>query len=99
MKEIEWLVEQIDEELEGACHYIDKALMEKEDHPDWANSFYQISQQEMAHAEVLHGMAVSLIKSYTGEIPPGMEWVWKREHEKYIERAAKVKMKHEMYRK
>lgn len=99
MKEIEWLVEQIDEELDDACHYIDKALIEKDEHSDRANSFYQISQQEMAHAEVLHGMAVGLIKAYTDEVPAGMEWVWRREHEKYVERVAKIKMKHEMYRK
>ena len=99
MKEIEWLVDNIDEELSDACKYIDKAFAEKDKHPDWANSFYQLSQQEMAHADVLHGMAVGLIKAYTGEVPAGMEWVWKREHEKYIEKAAKIKMKHEMYRK
>ena len=53
----------------------------------------------MTHAEVLHGMATSLIRSYTWEVPAGMEWVWDREHKKYFDKAARVKAKHDMFRK
>lgn len=99
MKEIEWLVDHIDEELEGAECYADKAIHAKDHHPDWANAYFQMSQQEMAHADVLHAHAVQLIKAYSGEIPAGMEWVWNREHEKYINRTAHIRMKQEMFRK
>ena len=99
MKKLEWIIDQIDEELEDSEKYIDKALKCKEHEPDWANAYYQISQQEMAHAEVLHGQAVQAIREYKGDVPMGMEWIWNREHEEYIDHAARIKMKWELYRK
>lgn len=99
MKELEWIIDHIDEELEGAERYAEKALAAKVDCPEWANAYIQMSQQELAHADVLHAQAVQMIQRHQGDAPEGMAWVWEREHKKYFDKAARIKAKHEMFKK
>lgn len=99
MKKLEWIIERIDEELNDAETYIDKALICKDRNPEWANSYYQISQQELAHAEVVHNIAAKMLDNFTEEIPGGIEWFWDREHARYIDKAARIKVKYDIYKK
>lgn len=51
---------QIKEELDGACFYINKAILYKKSHPDWANLYVKMSDAEVDHA-------VSLLKIFEDE--------------------------------
>ena len=101
MKMIKKLVEMIEEELEDARNYAKCALKHKEENISMANTFYELSLDEMRHADMLHGEAIKLIEAHRrdyGEPPAAMLAVWEWEHEKYIERANEAKMLQAQYR-
>ena len=54
MKIIKQLSEYIEEELEDSEKYILKALEYKSEYPDTANTFYQLSVEEIRHMNLLH---------------------------------------------
>lgn len=94
MKIIKQLSEMIEEELEGAQEYIELALRHKEDMPTLAKVFADISNQEMAHVDALHGEIVKLITQYQrehGEPPAAMMAVYEYMHERQIKWANKIK--------
>ena len=64
MKEIKWLAEQIEEELEDAENYAWKAKHYKDTDPDLSRVCMELSRQEIKHSEMLHDQAVRLIKAY-----------------------------------
>lgn len=95
MKVIKELIEMIDDELEGAEHYVKTALFYKQEHPGLANALYEISVQEMHHVSILHDEVVKVIKAYRekhGEPPAAMQAVYDWEHEKEIEESKEIKM-------
>jgi bacterioferritin (cytochrome b1) len=101
MKIIKELSEMIEEELEGAENYVEKALHLKETHPTLARVFYEISNEEMRHVNLLHGEVVKLIEHHRkehGEPPAAMLAVYDYLHEKHIGRANKIKMYQAQYR-
>ena len=101
MKIIKELSEMIEEELEGAENYVKHALLYKVDHPDLANVFYEISNQEMRHVNMLHDEVVKLIKHHRekhGEPPAPMMAIYEYQHEKQIEEAKEVKILQQQYR-
>lgn len=94
MKEIKWLAEQIEEELEDAEHYAMKAAHFKDSDMDMSRVCAELSRQELKHSEMLHEQAVRLIKAHRaakGDPPPAMLAVWDYQHEKMLKRTAKVK--------
>lgn len=94
MKEIKWLSEQIEEELEDAEKYAKAALYHKHTDPEMSRTCIELSRQELNHSEILHANAVRLIKEQTEkgvEVPPAMQAVWDWEHKKMIDHTAKVK--------
>lgn len=94
MKKIKEYVEKIDEELEGAEDYIEKALEYKaKGDSSMYGKFKTLAEDELRHAMTIHDVAVKdieeLKKVYTP--PVEMEEAWEKSHKMYIERAAKIK--------
>ena len=59
MKIIKELCSYIDEEIDGAKTYAENALKYKEENPDLAKMFYNMSLQEMEHMNELHKLTSS----------------------------------------
>lgn len=91
MKQIKEIVESIREELESAEDYAKKATRYKLDDKTLADTYYEMSMQELGHVDRLHAQAVRLIKSQTEPAPAAMQAVWDWEHDKMIDTTARVK--------
>ena len=61
---IKCLSELIEEELDDACKYVDLAMKWKQEEPDTADLFYELSLAEMEHMDKLHNEVVELIEEY-----------------------------------
>lgn len=102
MKIIKCLVEDINEELEGAEHYAKLATQHKDDDRELADVYAKLANVELDHVNVLHGQVVRIIKEWkatSGQEPPAaMQAVWDWEHSKSVDTAARIKTMLEMYR-
>lgn len=101
MKAIETLSDNIEEELEDACKYIDLALDVKDTDQTSAEMYYQLSIEEMGHMEKLHKRVVDIIAEYRkahGDPPPEMQWRYDYLHKKHMEKATKIKVKQGLYK-
>lgn len=101
MKIIKTLTDMIEDELEGAEHYAECALMYKEDHPQLANTLYEISTQEMRHVNLLHEEVVAFIKKHReahGEPPAAMQEIYEWVHIRQIEMAKEIKILQSQFR-
>ena len=101
MKIIKCLSEKIDEELHDASEYIDLAMKWKDDEPDTADLFYELSTEEMGHVDKLHEEVQELIDEYRkqhGEPPKEMMVLYDYLHEKHIQTATHIKVKQGMYK-
>ena len=101
MKLIKILTEMIEDELEGAEHYAECALTYKEEHPQLANTLYEISTQEMRHVNLLHEEVAGIIKKHRethGEPPAAMMEIYEWMHIRHIEMAKEVKILQSQFR-
>lgn len=101
MRIIKELIEEMDDELEGANHYIDMALQYKDSDKILADMYYQMSLQEFKHHDDLHNQIVRMIGDYrtkNGEPPKEMQAIYDWEHKKAIEKAKKVKAAQSLYK-
>ena len=101
MKIIKCIAEQIAEEIQDADKYIEMATAWKQEQPEAAELFAELSGEEMGHADRLHEMVESLITEYRdkhGDPPAGMMALYEYMHEKQIENAMRVKVKQGMYK-
>ena len=101
MKIIKCLSELIEEELHDADKYIELAMKWKQDEPDTADLFYELSTEEMGHVEKLHNEVTELIEEYRkehGEPPKDMMVLWDYLHEKHIANSTQIKVKQGIYK-
>ena len=101
MKIIKCLAELIEEELNDANKYIDLAMKWRQEEPDTADLFYELSTEEMGHSEKLHEEVKELIEEYRkdhGEPPKDMMVLWDYLHEKHIETATRIRVKQGIYK-
>lgn len=101
MKIIKCLSEKIEDELQDADAYAELAMKWKDEEPETAELFYELSTEEMGHMERLHDSVEEHIRRYreqNGEPPMGMMVLYEYMHEKNIEKAMRVKVKQGMYK-
>ena len=101
MKIIKCLSQLIEDEMNDANNYIDLAMKWKQDEPDTADLFYDLSLEEMGHMEKLHEEVVELIEEYRkehGEPPKEMMILYEYLHEMHIKTATQIKVKQGMYK-
>lgn len=101
MKIIEKLSDMISEEIEDAEKYARCAIMNKEEMPELAETFYKLSADEMGHMTMLHDQVTRIISNFrrqNGEPPADMLAIYNYLHAKQIDKASEVKMLQSMYR-
>lgn len=101
MKIIKCLSEKIEDELSDAQEYIDLAMRWKQDEPETADVFYELSIEEMGHMEKLHKEVADIIEEYRkehGEPPKEMLVLYDYLHEKHIATATQIRIKQGMYK-
>ena len=94
MKEIKHIVENIRDELDGAEHYAMTAAKLKDLNSADSAAYADMARQELGHVDNLHKMAVRAIEKQraAGVTPPvAMQAVWDWEHEKMMDRVARIK--------
>lgn len=94
MRAIKKFVEAIDEELESAKEYAEKYVEHKsENDMQTAQKYHEMANDELKHANIVHGFAVAKIneisKVYTA--PVEMQEVWEKAHKGYVENVAWIK--------
>lgn len=101
MRIIKELSEAIEDELDSAERYARDACVYKENHPELADTLYNISQEEMRHVDLLHKRVVELIERYrkeNGEPPASMLAIYDFLHKRNVEWANEIRSYHARYR-
>lgn len=72
----------------------------KEEDKQLADTYYQLSLEEMRHVTMLHEQAERIITEYkqTHTAPEGMQMLYDYLHERQIKWAAKIKTKQEEFK-
>ena len=100
MTKIKKYVENIEEELNDAQEYIEKALWYKaKGDQNRYTKYKEMSAQELNHAMIIHDMAVQDIDALDAvypELPVKMVEKWNSAHERYVEKAAWIRQMHQM---
>jgi ferritin len=100
MEIIRRISEKIDEELHDAEKYIKCAYKVEDDYPQLADTYYQLSLEEMKHVTMLHDAVVRIINDYKrdNEVPESMQILYDYMHDRQIKWASKIKAKQEQYK-
>ncbi len=91
MEVIKLLVTHIDEEVNDAETYAKLAAKYKDSDKELSATFSALSEQELSHSDMLHKQAVRIISAYGKEAPASMQAIWDWEHEKIVDRTARVR--------
>ena len=100
MKIIMRLSERIAEEIEDAKYYAKCALKYRDKRRSLADVMFQISQEEVRHADMIHEEVVKIINEYratNGEPPAIMLQLYDYMHQKSIASMNEVKTLQQMY--
>ncbi len=98
---IKCVTDKIKEEIHDANSYIDLAIKWKEEEPETADLFSELSAEELGHMQRLHDAVTELISKYreeNGEPPKIMQMLYDDLHKKQIEDTMMVKVKQAMYK-
>ena len=101
MKTIHEISDMIEDEIEGAEEYAEKAVHLKEKNPSLAKTFYDISLDEVKHIGLLHDEVKKLIEAHRkehGEPPAPMMAVYEHLHQKHMDKVAYIKVLQGEYR-
>lgn len=94
MKKISKLVDGVEDEICGACHYAEKYIESKADgNSEWAAKYKKMAEDELQHATFIHEIAVKEIEKI-GKVfkaPPEMQEKWDECHRKMIEKTKRIK--------
>ena len=96
------MVEQAYDELDGSKEYIKCATKYKSEYPEIAQVYYEMSLTEMEHMAKIHDMIDRLINNMRAkgiEIDEKMMAIYEYEHDKAIEKATKIRVMQEMYKR
>lgn len=96
----EYFKEHICEELEGAKDYIQRAIEIKAMDQSWGKRFYEMSTQELSHAQMLFDMARDYYNKVTSvfkEPPDYMEDCMDEITEMFTEQYSLIKIMQGMY--
>ena len=96
------MVDQACDELDGAKAYIKCAMKYKTEYPDISQGYYEMSLTEMEHMNKLHDMitrAINHMKAKGEEVNEKMMTIYEYEHDKMMEKATKVRVMQEMYKR
>ena len=100
MKLILKLSNRIDEEIEDARWYAKCALKYKSKNKSLADVMYQISTEEVRHANLLHGEVTKIIEDYrakNGQPPEIMLQLYNYVHDQSIAAMNEVQTLQQMY--
>lgn len=100
MKIIENFVDEMKDELNSAKDYAKKATQYKVENPAMAKMYFDMANDELKHADMIHVEAVKAIEKQRAVSTPPQYMLdrWAEEHKKYVEKAAKIKVMLAMYR-
>lgn len=100
MKKIKEYIEKINDEIDGAKEYIEKALWYKAKNDATRYTKYkEMSIQELGHAMTIHQFAsedVEDLKKVYPDIPEAMQDAWDKSHNEYVEKVAWIKQMQNM---
>lgn len=98
MKKLIYVSERIEEELEDAEEYIEKAAECKGIDDTISSTAREIAMQEVKHAEMWHEVAVEEIekkkaelKERGEEVHPAMREIWEHKHRQYVDQMAHIR--------
>lgn len=97
MSQVEFMLEQMEEELEDACTYIDWAIKCKNEDKGLSDLLAKLSEQELEHYSMLKSYFAKMIDKMKMEQPDKAHKVtiiYEWEYQKYLEKEHKIKMKH-----
>lgn len=101
MKLIQCISDMIEDEIDGALEYAEKAVELKTEHKKLADTLFELSGEEVSHISRLHGEVVRLIEKYRaekGEPPASMLAIYDYLHKKHIDKVAEIKRYQDMYK-
>lgn len=101
MKVIKEIVDQIEEEIDGAENYAERAMQYREEDKALADTYAKLSEVELGHVDLLHAQVVRIIKAWQAkgnETPHDMEILYQWRHDKEIQKIKEIKILLSLYR-
>lgn len=100
MKKIKDYIDKMNDEIEGAKEYIEKALWYKaKNDTNRYTKYKEMSIQELGHAMIIHQFAsedISDLERVYPDIPEDMQDKWNKAHNEYVDKVAWIKQMQNM---
>lgn len=100
MKKIKDYIDKMNDEIEGAKEYIEKALWYKaKNDTNRYTKYKEMSLQELGHAMIIHQFAsedISELERVYPDIPEDMQDKWNKAHNEYVDKVAWIKQMQNM---
>ena len=91
---IKEIIDQLDEEIDGAKKYAERYVKYKaKNNMQWANRFKEMANDEIKHCNYIHELVVFFIEELKKIYSPPAEMLekWEHEHKEYVEKVAWIK--------